>query len=112
MIGGGDTYREDLFYFAGYPGWKRGYNVLMIDLPGQGSNPSRELTFDVNAATPISLCIDWLENKNPKLNHLAIYGVSGGGYFTAQAVEQDTRIQAWIASTPIYDIAELFKKEF
>lgn len=112
MIGGGDTYREDLFYFAGYPGWKRGYNVLMIDLPGQGSNPSRELTFDVNAAIPISLCIDWLENKNPKLNHLAIYGVSGGGYFTAQAVEQDTRIQAWIASTPIYDIAEIFKKEF
>ena len=25
MVGGGDTFREDLFYFAGYPGWKRGY---------------------------------------------------------------------------------------
>ena len=46
MIGGGDTYREDLFYFAGYPGWIRKYNVLMVDLPGQGSNPSRELVFD------------------------------------------------------------------
>ena len=29
MVGGGDTFREDLFYFAGYPGWKRGYNVVM-----------------------------------------------------------------------------------
>ena len=47
MIGGGDTYREDLFYFAGYPGWIRNYNVLMVDLPGQGSNPSRGLVFDV-----------------------------------------------------------------
>jgi hypothetical protein len=26
MIGGGDTFREDLYYFAGYPGWKRGYH--------------------------------------------------------------------------------------
>jgi Esterase FrsA-like len=34
MVGGGDTFREDLFYFAGYPGWKRGYNVIMVDLPG------------------------------------------------------------------------------
>ena len=112
MIGGGDTYREDLFYFAGYPGWIRNYNVLMVDLPGQGSNPSRGLVFDVDASIPISLCIDWLENRNPKLNYLAIYGVSGGGYFTAQAVEKDPRIHAWIASTPIYDVAELFRKEF
>ena len=112
MIGGGDTYREDLFYFAGYPGWIRKYNVLMVDLPGQGSNPSRELVFDVDASTPISLCIDWLKNRNSKLNYLAIYGVSGGGYFTAQAVERDPRIHAWIASTPIYDVAEVFRKEF
>ena len=112
MIGGGDTYREDLFYFAGYPGWIRKYNVLMVDLPGQGSNPSRELVFDVDASAPISLCIDWLENRNSKLNYLAIYGVSGGGYFTAQAVEKDPRIHAWIASTPIYDVAEVFRKEF
>ena len=112
MIGGGDTYREDLFYFAGYPGWIRKYNVLMVDLPGQGSNPSRGLVFDVDASAPISLCIDWLENRNSKLNYLAIYGVSGGGYFTAQAVEKDLRIHAWIASTPIYDVAEVFRKEF
>lgn len=32
MVGGGDTFREDLFYFADYPGWKRGYNVLMVGL--------------------------------------------------------------------------------
>lgn len=112
MIGGGDTYREDLFYFAGYPGWKRNYNVLMVDLPGQGANPSRGLTFDVDAGVPISLCIDWLENRNSHLSQIAIYGVSGGGYFTAQAAEKEERINAWIASTPIYDVAELFRKEF
>jgi len=33
MVGASDTFREDLFPFAGYPGWKRGYNVLMVDSP-------------------------------------------------------------------------------
>ena len=48
MIGGGDTFREDLFYFAGYPGWKRGYNVMMVDLPSQGLMPARGLTMQVD----------------------------------------------------------------
>jgi hypothetical protein len=44
MVGGSDTYREDLFYyFAGYPAWRRGYNALMVDLPGQGVCPARAL---------------------------------------------------------------------
>ncbi len=112
MVGGGDTYREDLFYFAGYPGWQRNYNVLMVDLPGQGTNPDRDLTFTVDASESISSCIDWLQKRNPKVEGVAIYGVSGGGYFTAQAAEKDSRIKAWIASTPIYDVAELFRQEF
>ena len=111
IVGGGDTYREDLFYYAGYPGWRRGYNVLMADLPGQGKTPGRGLTFTVQANEAISACIDWLEGRDKTLGKVALYGLSGGGYFTAQAVERDARIDAWIASTPIYDIAELFRRE-
>ncbi len=111
IVGGGDTYREDLFYYAGYPGWQRGYNVLMTDLPGQGKTPDRGLTFTVQADEAISACIDWLEERDTTLGKIALYGLSGGGYFTAQAVECDSRIDAWIASTPIYDIAELFRRE-
>ena len=112
MVGGGDTYREDLFYFAGWPGWQRNYNVLMVDLPGQGSNPARGLTFTVDAGEPIAACLDWLQTENPDARHIALYGVSGGGYFTAQAAAKDARISAWIASTPIFDVAELFRREF
>ncbi len=113
MIGGGDTFREDLFYFAGYPGWKRGYNVLMVDLPGQGLCPERGLTFRADMARPISTVIDWLEaNAAAKPTQIAVYGVSGGGYFSAQAAAADPRIQAWIASTPIVDMAQVFAREF
>lgn len=113
MVGGGDTFREDLFYFAGYPGWKRDYNVLMVDLPGQGKAPASGFTFRVNMAATIGTCLDWLESHaSVKPTQIALYGVSGGGYFTAQATASDSRVNAWIASTPIYDVAEVFRKEF
>ena len=112
MIGGGDSYREDLFYFGGYPAWRRGYNMLMVDLPGQGKVPLRGLTIRVDMAAPISAALDFAaaQAKCPP-EKVAIYGISGGGYFTAQAVAADRRIGAWIASTPITDIAEVFRKE-
>ena len=95
MVGGGDTFREDLFYFAGYPGWKRGYNVLMVDLPGQGKLPGRGQHFRVDMIKPISTILDWLEtNAAVRPNKIAAYGVSGGGYFTAQGVVGDDRIKA------------------
>jgi pimeloyl-ACP methyl ester carboxylesterase len=113
MVGGGDTFREDLFYFAGYPGWKRGYNVIMVDLPGQGILPNRGQHFRVDMDKPISIILDWLEkHASMRAGQIAIYGVSGGGYFTAQAVAADPRIAAWIAATPIFDIAEVFRREF
>jgi pimeloyl-ACP methyl ester carboxylesterase len=112
MIGGGDTFREDLYYFAGYPGWKRGYNVLMVDLPGQGKTPAQGLHFRVDAAQPIAAALDWLQlHAAIPPQQIAIYGISGGGYFSAQAVVADPRLQAWIASTPIVDMAQVFERE-
>lgn len=112
MIGGGDTFREDLFYFAGYPGWKRGYNVLMVDLPGQGKTPAQGLHFRVDAAQPIGAVLDWLQaHATIPPQQIAIYGISGGGYFSAQAASADPRLQAWIASTPIVDMAKVFERE-
>ncbi len=113
MIGGGDSFREDLFYVAGYPGWKRGYNVLMVDLPGQGKTPGRGLHYRVDMGMPIRAALDWLEaNAAAKTEKIALYGISGGGYHTALAVASDTRIKAWIAATPIIDIGKTFEREF
>jgi len=101
MIGGGDSFREDLFYVAGYPGWKRGYNVLMVDLPGQGKVPGRGLHYRVDMDTPIRAVLDWLQTHAAVMpQQIAIYRISGGGWHTAQAVANDPRIRAWIAATP------------
>ena len=36
MFGGGDTFVEDLYFYIGPAGLERGYNVVIVDLPGQG----------------------------------------------------------------------------
>lgn len=112
MIGGGDTFREDLFYYGGYPGWRRGYNVLIVDLPGQGRTPAAGLTFRHDASVSIGACLDWLKDHATSTDHrIATYGLSGGGYFTAQAASADPRISAWIASTPITNVGLVFERE-
>jgi pimeloyl-ACP methyl ester carboxylesterase len=113
MVGGGDTFREDLFYFAGLPSWKRGYDCLMVDLPGQGMMPDRGFTFRVDMYAPQKACLDYLaERRGGEIGRLAVYGVSGGGYFSAQLAAADRRVSAWIAATPIYDVGMVFRKEF
>jgi pimeloyl-ACP methyl ester carboxylesterase len=113
MVGGGDTFREDLFYFAGYPGWKRGYEVLMADLPGQGLCPDRGLTYRPDMYSPQKALLDWLEARGScPTGKVGLYGVSGGGYFTALCAAKDARISAWAAATPIIDMAEVFRREF
>lgn len=112
MVGGGDTFREDLWYFGGFPALERGWNALMVDLPGQGLAPARGLTFREDMGRPISASLDWALARLAPPSAIALYGVSGGGWFTAQAAATDPRIGAWIAATPIFDMAELFRKEF
>lgn len=112
IIGGGDTFREDLFYFGGIAGYRRDYNILMVDLPGQGKMPLRGLTFRYDTEMPISHIVDWLaDNQLYTPGKLAIFGLSGGGYFTARAVSHEKRISAWVASTPITSLPLMFERE-
>ena len=39
MIGGGETFAEDLFFYIAPQTYDRGYNFMTVDLPGQGLLP-------------------------------------------------------------------------
>jgi hypothetical protein len=85
----------------------------MVDLPGQGKMPSRGLCFRPDMGRPVSAVLDWADAElGEARGRTAVYGVSGGGYFSALAVASDRRFDAWIASTPITDVAETFRREF
>ena len=43
IIGGMETFAEDCYFMTGMTGRERGYNVMTVDLPGQGVNPDQGL---------------------------------------------------------------------
>src|SRR5918997_7173056 len=80
IVGGGDTFAEDLHFWAGAAGPRRGYNVLSLELPGYGMSPTRDLYLRADTEAPLGAAADYaLERPEVDGERLAAYGISGGG---------------------------------
>ncbi|WP_158678657.1 alpha/beta hydrolase family protein [Streptomyces sulphureus] len=104
LHGGLDTTREDVFHLIGLNAWRRGYTAVMVDLPGQGTTPLRDLHLMSETERPIGAVIDHLVDvygTHPA--RLALMGMSAGGYMVSRAVMTERRVAACVASTPLYD---------
>lgn len=108
VVGGGDTYREDLWFFGGAEASRRGYSVLLADLPGQGSTPRQGLHFGLETLDALRAALDAVCERGHRGPTILI-GWSGGGLFTAKYLEDAVGIDAWVASTPIQDMARVFE---
>jgi pimeloyl-ACP methyl ester carboxylesterase len=107
-VGGGDTFAEDLHFWAGAPGPDRGYNVLSVELPGYGLSPTRGLYLLAGLEAPMRAAVDFALGR-PEVDGdaLALYGISGGGYAVTRTAAVEGRVRAAVATTPIYDIYRL-----
>ncbi|HVO43188.1 MAG TPA: alpha/beta fold hydrolase, partial [Aggregatilineales bacterium] len=112
MIGGGDSYCEDLYFFAAAGALHHGYNTLMVDLPGQGDTPMHGLFFELEMEKPVGVVVDYALTR-PEIDpaRLAIMGISGGGFMVTRAAGYEKRLKAVIADTPIYDMARVLDAE-
>lgn len=107
MVGGGDTFVEDLYFYIGPAAVKRGYQVLIVDLPGQGGLPFAGLPMRADAEVPVAAVVDYLlDRPDVDPDTLAAFGVSGGGYFVPRAATRDPRIKACVAASAIPDFRE------
>lgn len=96
---GSDGQEVDLLSQGGYDALKRGYNVVIFEGPGQGS---QLFVHDVpfrpdwqNVVTPI---VDWLEKRSDVAkDKIAIRGISFGGLLVPQAASQEHRLAAVVA---------------
>jgi pimeloyl-ACP methyl ester carboxylesterase len=112
MIGGGDTFVEDLYLFIGPLGVKRGYNVLMVDLPGQGILPLEGLYFRPDAEIPMGAVVDYaLARPDVDPQQLVAFGISGGGYLVPRAATKDKRIKALVACSAITDFYDYWTQD-
>jgi pimeloyl-ACP methyl ester carboxylesterase len=108
IVGGGDTFAEDLHFWAGAVGPRRSYNVLSIELPGYGMSPTRNLYLRADTEAPLAAAVDYALGR-PEVDgeRLGAYGISGGGYAVTRAAAAEKRLRAVVADTPIYDIFRL-----
>lgn len=109
MIGGGDTFVEDLLLYIGPAGLKRGYNVLVVDLPGQGILPSDGLPMRPDVEGAMQAVVDAaLSRPEVDPDRLAAYGISGGGYLVPRAACYEKRLKAIVACSMILDFYRHF----
>ena len=113
MIGGGDTFVEDLYAYIVPAATKRGYHVLMVDLPGQGILPFEGLTWRADAEAPMAAVVDHaLDRPEVDPERLAAYGISGGGYLVPRAITREKRIKAAVACSAILDFTQVWDEDF
>lgn len=111
MIGGGETFVEELYFYIAPAALKRGYNFLTFDLPGQGDMPEKGHFFRCDMEVPMKAVLDYAYSRNEiDRDRLAVFGISNGGYFVPRAAMFDDRIKAVIVSNIISDNYRAFKK--
>jgi pimeloyl-ACP methyl ester carboxylesterase len=109
MIGGGETFAEDLFFYIAPQSYDRGYNFMTVDLPGQGLLPLEGKFFRPDMNVPMKAVVDYALGR-PEVDpeRLAVYGYSGGGGFVPQAAMHDPRIKAIAMNSCVVDARPLF----
>jgi len=109
MIGGGETFIEDLYFYLEPQAHERGYNFMTVDLPGQGLNPLAGHVFRTDTHVPMKRVVDYaLGRTEVDPEKLAAFGISGGGLFVPQAAMHDPRIKAVVMSSAVVDAYPLF----
>jgi pimeloyl-ACP methyl ester carboxylesterase len=105
VVGGMETFAEDCFFMVGTAPLERGYNVLAVDLPGQGMNPEQGLILQARMGLPVKAVIDHalsLPDVDP--GRFALFGFSWGGHIVLQGAQDEKRLRALIANPPMPDV--------
>jgi pimeloyl-ACP methyl ester carboxylesterase len=111
VLGGGDSALEELYGVVPVGAQRRGYNVLMFEIPGQKAMffDHPDLFFRHDTEVPIGHAVDYALSRpevDPK--KIALIGASFGGYFAPRAAAFDKRLAAVIALPLFSDIGGMF----
>ncbi len=111
MIGGGETFTEELYFYIAPAAAARGYNFITADIPGQGMLPLEGKFFRPDSEKPLKAIVDYaLSRREVEPERLAMYGISGGGYFVPRAATLDHRIRAVVVNSAVVDEYRLFSQ--
>ncbi len=107
VIGGGDSALEELYGVVPVGAQRRGYNVLMFEIPGQKAMfyDYPDLFFRYDAEVPVGYVVDYVLTR-PEVDpgRVALIGASFGGYFAPRAAAFEKRLAAVVALPLFSDI--------
>ena len=102
----GDNASEELYYWVGPPALERGYNALLVDLPGIGLSSFNGIAFRADTEVPVKAVIDYLYARSDvDTSRIAAYGGGeGGGYIMTRAAAHEHRIAACVVDPLVSDM--------
>ena len=105
IVGGIETFAEDLYFMAAPAALSRGFNVLAVDLPGQGLNPDAGLFLEARADRGVLAVVDYAA-AHPEVDgdYLALFGFSWGGHIVLKGAVNEPRIAALIANPATHNM--------
>lgn len=111
IVSGFDGTIEEEFLMRGIAGLTRDFNVIHFAGPGQmdvfRNHP--EQGFEPDFENVVSTVIDHFKNRSDiDMDHLALLGLSVGGYFATRAASREPRIKYLIANSPVLDVCAYF----
>jgi hypothetical protein len=112
-FGGADTFVEDTYFITAPAGAARGWNVVLVDLPGQGVLPMDGRTWRPDCEKPARAVIDAVlarPDVDPK--RFAAIGISAGGYIASRVAGADDRVKAVVTVSLLLEFEKIFPDSF
>jgi alpha-beta hydrolase superfamily lysophospholipase len=108
--GGYDSTVEELFFTVGEAARRRGWNCLIFEGPGQGSALRvNKLPFRYDWEAVVTPVVDFAVNlRGVDPEHIALLGMSMGGYLAPRAAAFEHRISACVAYDGVLNLAPAF----
>lgn len=113
VFGGADTFVEDTYFMIAPAAVKRGWNAVLVDLPGQGILPMEGRVWRPDVEKPVSAVVD-AALRRPEVDplRLAALGISAGGYIVPRALGFEPRIVAAVTVSLLLDLAKIWPDTF
>lgn len=114
LVTGGEGSNVEMYFWVGAYALKNGYSVFLYEGPGNISTMyTSELVYMPNSEVHIGKALDVLCSRpDVDVDHIALLGISFGGYLVARAAIFDKRIKAIIPDSPLTNIHKMVMSVF
>ena len=103
-FGGLDEYKDELIQEMARYALPRGFSLLLVDLPGQGSALRRQgLIARYDMEVPVSACVDYLQARSDvDRDRIGLYGASMGGYYAGRVASFEHRLKCAVIDGAVW----------